>query len=223
VIEKYAKTYLASNRNIPTTIYAVFGEGDRELQNTNMQSWKKPLTSNTGTYANLILVEYVGRLAGETFPDDLEDMFQWMQYQRRRLPDRAGFEFEVDSLRPWDNYYYFLQLNGFPRENVMWPQLWKDGKLNALPISGELKPEGPKYHHFIVKPSRAGQSMTLWLSDDFVNFEEKEIRITGRGEFRQSVKPSTRIMLEDVRSRADRLHPYWARVDCNVGKWQVVE
>ena len=218
-IEKYAKIH-ATNRNIPLSIYAVFGEGDRPTQSANLTTWNTMLKSSR--YANLILVEYIGRLGNELFPDDIESMFQWMQFQRRRLPDRTGFEFSVDSLRPWDNYYWFLELKGFPVQNVTWPQTWKDGKLKALAIEGEIKPEGAD-NHFIVKPAKAGRSMTLWLSDDYVNFE-KEIRISGRGRnFRQAVTPSTKVMLEDARTRGDRLHPYWARLDCIDSKWRLAE
>ena len=217
-IEKYAKVH-ATDRNSPLSIYAVFGEGDRPTQR-NYPTWNKMLLSKR--YANLILVEYIGRLAGESFPDDVESMFDWMQFQRRRLPDRAGFEFSVDSMRPWVNYFWFIELRGFPFQNVMWPQTWEDGNLNTLAIEGEIKPES-KENHFVVKPSSAGRSMTLWLSDDYVNFE-KEIRISGRGRnFREAVSPSTKVMLEDARVRADRLHPYWARLDCDEGTWRVVE
>jgi len=218
-IEKFAKVH-GTNRGIPLSIYAVVGERDQAVQAANLQSWNKWLLS--GRYVKLILVEYIGRLANESFPDDIEAMFEWMQFQQRRLPDPAGVEFSVNSLRPWDNYYWFLQLNGFPRANVMWPQLWEDGKLKALNIDGEMKPEG-EVNHFVVKPAKAGRSMTLWLSDDYVNFE-KAVRISGRGKnFRESVSPSVRIMLEDARTRGDRLHPYWARIDCNSGRWKVVE
>ena len=218
-IEKYAKVH-ATDRNIPLSIYAVFGEGDRPTQQANYQTWNKMLLSSR--YANLILVEYIGRLAGEAFPDDIESMFEWMQFQRRWLPDRAGFEFSVDSMRPWVNYYWFIELRGFPLNNVMWPQVWEDGNLNALSIEGEIKPEG-KENHFVVKPSSAGRSMTLWLSADYVNFE-KEIRISGRGRnFSEAVSPSTKVMLDDARGRGDRLHPYWARLDCDEGIWRAVE
>ncbi|WP_148618799.1 hypothetical protein [Mariniblastus fucicola] len=219
VIEKFAKVH-ATNRDIPLSIYAVVGEGDRLAQSANLTTWNKWLLS--GRYVNLLLVEYIGRLANESFPDDVESMFAWMQYQQRRLPDPAGFEFSVNSLRPWDNYYWFLELHGFPLRNVMWPKTWTDGALNALDIQGELKPESD-VNHFILKPSKAGRGMTLWLSNEYVNFE-KNVRISGRGkEFREGVTPSTRIMLEDARTRGDRLHPFWARLDCNSGKWQVVE
>ena len=217
-MEKYAKVH-AKNRGIPLSIYAVVGEGDIGTRKANVTTYNEWLTK--GKLVNLILVEYIGRLANENFPDDIDAMFQWMEFQQRRRPDAAGMKFSVDSLRPWDNYYWFLELNGFPRANVMWPQLWTDGKLKALAIKGELKPEGD-INHFVVKPAKAGRSMTLWLSDDFVNFE-KEVRISGRSKFRGSVSPSVRVILEDARTRGDRLHPYWARVDCNSGRWHVVE
>lgn len=220
VIERFAKVH-ARDQNIPLSVYAVVGEGDRATQGANLAIWNKWLLSQR--YVNLILVEYVGRLANEVFLDDMEPMFEWMQFQRRRLPDRNGFEFSIESLRPWDNYYWFLELKGFPVQNVVWPQMWRDSKLKALNIEGELKPEDQKFNHFVLKPAKAGRSMTLWLSEEYVNFE-KEIRISGRGkDFRQAVTPSVKIMLEDARRRADRLHPFWARLDCNSGKWQVVE
>ncbi len=219
-IEKFAKIHATRDRNVPLSIYAVFGEADRQTQLKNLQIWNSMLFSARSS--NLILVEYIGRLANETFPDDIESMFSWMQFQRRRRPDRAGFEFSVESLRPWDNYYWFIELDGFPRMNVMWPEMWTDGKLKPLTIKGELKPEG-EVNHFVVKPAKAGRSMTLWLSDEFVNFE-KEVKITGRGrKFEEAVTPSTQVMLEDARTRCDRLHPYWARLDCIDGKWQPAE
>ncbi len=223
VIEKYAKVH-ATNRNIPLSIYAVVGEGDRGTQLSNMATWNKWLTSSV--YVNLILVEYLGRLGNENFPDDIESMFDWMEFQRRRLPDPTGFEFSVNSLRPWDNYYWFMELHGFPAKNTMWPQTWKDGALKALALEGEMKPKEDKTCKFVLKPSKAGRGMTLWLSPEIVNFGDvdEEVWITGRGkEFRQGVTASTRVILDDVRRRADRLHPFWARLDCINGKWSVPE
>ncbi len=221
-IEKYAKVH-AKNRNIPLSIYAVMGEGDRVTQEPNVVTWNQWLKSNR--YVNLILVEYIGRLGNDSFPDEIESMFEWMEFQRRRLPDPTGFQFTANSLRPWDNYFWFLELHGFPLQNTMWPQLWQDGALKRLVIEGELKPKVDKTCKFVLKPSKAGVGMTLWLAPEFVNFEdgEDEIWISGRGKFRQVVAASTRVILEDVRRRGDRLHPYWAKVDCHNGKWTAAE
>lgn len=220
VIEKYAKVH-ATNKGIPLSIYAVVGGGDFETQKANRETWDKWLLK--GKFVNLILVEYRGRLAKENFPDDHEAMFEWMEFQRRRLPDPTGVEFAVNSSRPWDNYYWFMQVNGFPLANVTWPALWGGGKLDnpALDIIGEMKAQGA-INHFVVKPAKAGRSMTLWLSDDYVDFT-KAVRITGRSKFNGGVSPSVAVMLEDTRIRCDRLHPYWARLDCNSGKWQVAK
>lgn len=220
-IEKYAKVHATKDRDVPVPIYAVFGDRDFTTQVVNDKVWDKLLLS--GRHSNLTLVEYIGRMGGnETFPDDIKPMFEWMQFQRRRLPDRTGFEFSVDSLRPWVNYFWFIELKGFPRENTMLPQLWENGKLKALTIKGEVRAEGD-FNQIVVDPSKAGSSMTLWLSDDFVNFD-KDVRIKGRGrEFKGNVRPSVRVMLEDARIRGDRLHPHWARLDNTNGKWQVAE
>lgn len=220
IIEKYAKVH-ALNRDIPLSIYAVIGEGDVTTQAPNRMTWDKWLTSSKyGTYVNLILVEYVGRLGNESFLDDMESMFDWMEFQRRRLPDQTGFEFVINSLRKWDNRYWFMELHGFPVNNIMSPQTWDGGNLNKLRIEAELKPKEGDVNKFVLGPSKAGQGMTLWLAPEFVDFND-EIRISGRGKFRQGVTPSTRVILDDVRRRADRLHPYWARIDCFGSKWSV--
>ena len=60
--------------------------------------------------------------------------------------------------------------------------------------------------------------MILWLAPDFVDFSEK-VRIEGRGQFNDFVKPSNQVLLEDVRRRGDRKHPFWAQVKCTGKRW----
>lgn len=220
VVERYAKVHHADT-GIPLAIYAVMGEQDINTNLANKEVFNRWLRYDR--HVDFVAVSYKGRFY-DYFPDDIPNMFDWMQFQRRRLPDRLGFEFSVKSLRPWDNYYWFLQLNDFPLERAAWPQNWSD-KLESPPLvlAGELKAQDDTPNMFTVKPASSGGSMTLWLSDEFVDFE-KEIRIKGRGsEFRGSVVPSTKIILEDARRRGDRLHPYWARLDHIGGTWQIAE
>ncbi len=76
---------------------------------------------------------------------------------------------------------------------------------------------------FRVGPSsKACESATLWLSPEFVDLEQK-IEIQGRSNFNGFVAASRRILLEDVRTRADRKHPFWAKVMDEGQGWQVVE
>ncbi len=217
IIEKYANVY-ARNRGVPLAVRGVAGLGDFVSLSGCSAVWDLWLGGKD--YVDFTAVSYKGRL-NDRFVDDHASMFNWMLFQRRKLPTTNGFKFDVKSLRPFDNYYWFLTVNGFPHENVTWPQLWKDSGHNALKISCEMKPQSVAPNRFIVGPSRAGDSMTIWLSDDFFDFENP-IRISGRGKmFKGTVKPSVHVMLEHVRKQADPLHPAWARLDSIKGKWEV--
>jgi pimeloyl-ACP methyl ester carboxylesterase len=217
-IQKYPKIY-SSNKANALAVYAVVGDkyigGIRNCK----EAWNNWLTTNQRN--DCTVVEYKGRL-DERFAENVPEMFKWMRVQRRRYPSGAGFEFECKSIRPWDNYFWFVQLHGFPKKNTTWPELYNaKTKIKALKITGELKEANS--NSFFVNPPRAGTGMTLWLSPDFIDFS-REISIGGRGrEFNGSVRPSRKVMLEDARQRFDLKRPYWAKVDCVNGTWSVAE
>ena len=54
-----------------------------------------------------------------------------------------------------------------------------------------------------------GNPTVIWLSPDMVNFSQP-ITINGT---RKTITPNLRTLLEDVRTRADRQHPFWAKVE----------
>ena len=60
--------------------------------------------------------------------EEIVEIFKWTRAQRRRLPDKSGFKLEVKGRRPWDNYFWFYHLHGYPEEFTTWPQLWKQPK-----------------------------------------------------------------------------------------------
>ena len=217
-IQKYAKIY-ADNKTDALAIYSVVGSkyigGIRNCK----EAWNDWLT--TDQRCDCTVVQYKGRL-DERFAENIPEMFKWMRVQRRRYPDGAGFEFECKSIRPWDNYFWFVELHGFPEKNTTWPALFKsDTKVNTLKIGGELREANS--NTFFVTPPRAGTGMTLWLSPAFFDFS-REISINGRGrKFKGSVRPSRKVLLEDARQRYDLKRPYWAKVDCVNGIWTVAE
>ena len=57
---------------------------------------------------------------------------------------------------------------------------------------------------------------TLWLSPEMVNFKAR-VNISVGGHRPNGVpaiiKPSVETMLEDLRLRGDRQHPFWAKVE----------
>jgi hypothetical protein len=221
VIDRYPNQY-SRNVHVGLPVYSVVGQKDIAARNLSKRAWDVWCT--TDRYVDCVVVMYKGRgnvsygggPTAETFPEELPHILNWMAAQRRKLPDKSGFEFECDVLRPWDNYFWFWQLHGFPESNVTRPEHWIERGHDPLTISGQLKANSP--NRFYVGPSNLGTGGTLWLSPEFVDFDQK-IVVGGRGDFSGFVQPSRAVLLEDVRLRGDRQHPYWAKIECNGKRW----
>ena len=69
---------------------------------------------------------------------------------------------------------------------------------------------------------RTGTSqVTVWLSPKMVDFKQRStITVNGRRLNRpdQTIRADLRVLLEDVRTRGDRQHPFWARIDGTTGR-----
>jgi hypothetical protein len=60
-----------------------------------------------------------------------------------------------------------------------------------------------------------GAKLAVWLSPEWVNFD-LPVTVTVGGTrlgTKHIIKPSVLDMLEDARTRADRQHPFWAKVE----------
>lgn len=215
-IQKYPLIY-SDNQASSMGIYAVVGSkyigGIRNCKD----AWNNWL--RTQTLHDCTIVQYKGRL-DERFAENVPDMFDWIRVQRRRYPDGSEFEFACKSIRPWDNYFWFVELHGFPEKNTTWPELFEPKGIRALEINGQQR--GINSNTFVVGPKTAGTGMTLWLNPSYFDFS-REIVIHGRGSFEGSVRPSRRVLLEDARQRADFKRPYWAKVQCEGKRWITVE
>ena len=58
---------------------------------------------------------------------------------------------------------------------------------------------------------------TVWLAPEIIDFKQPtEIWIRGRRANKAAyIEPDAAIILEDVRGRGDRQHPFWAKVESN--------
>jgi hypothetical protein len=54
--------------------------------------------------------------------------------------------------------------------------------------------------------------VTVWLSPELVTFNDT-LRVTINNRRQTKVQPSVQTLLEDVRTRGDRQHPFWAKVE----------
>ena len=214
-ISRYPVLY-RDHKHVRLPIYSVVGEKDLNTKEESSEAWNRWLPSKS--FFECTVVEYKGR-SDEAFLEEILEIFKWTRGYVRKLPGPNGFEVdECKVLRPWDNYFWFFELHNIPDNKVEWPEFFgKPFPKNAVEISAKLN-----NNQFFFKPKRLNGGATAWLSPEFVDLD-KRIQIgsgSGGGNFRDFVPPSRRVLLEDVRRRCDRQHPYWANIRFTDEGWQ---
>ena len=206
---KYAYRCHETAANMNLAFCFVSGQFDLGRIVDNKLVWNKWLQ---GRDYDVTLVEYQGRLA-ETFAEELPHVFQWMARHKRIF---AVEKFTGGTLRPWARQFWWLEADRIPPEDIVLPALWPPKeKILSANFSGKMLAQ----NKFVVSVPK-GTSATMWLSRELVDFS-KNIEISGRGnDFRGAVKPSRKVLLEDVRQRGDRQHPFWAKIVCEKSTWR---
>jgi predicted esterase len=191
---KYIAHYSENGRYV--AFYFVCGQkdGDRmELNKRDLDRYLKRARYDT------MVVEYQGR-GHEHFQDEIHHMFDWMNLHKRTFAVR---EFECNSMRPWDNFFWWAEMSGFPKRVMVMPAAWPVAGARAAGIEGKI------HENNSIHLDTAAAKMTIWLSPELVDFD-KRVMINGKA---QTVAPSLDVLLEDVRTRADRQHAFWAKVE----------
>ena len=190
---------------------------------------------------NTTVVEYLGR-GHEHFIDEQLPLLDWMNRCKRSFPlprAREGTherEFVCATMRNSDNFFWWAAIESLPPSAALtgWThpheaKPFTTGSGLTAPGGGGLvrsAPIPPRTRPLLVRGSvpannvlvlSAGNSQTtIWLSPEMVNFNAR-INITVGGHRPNGVpamiKPSVETMLDDLRVRGDRQHPFWAKVE----------
>jgi hypothetical protein len=194
-IERYAK-------NAPyLNWYVVAGELDGDEMARNAQELDRYMKPNS----DVTVVEYLGR-GFEPFGDEIQRLFEWMGRRRRRMPK----EIDCVSMRPWDNFFWWLEVEGLPEKTMVSPGNWPPGR-GVRPA----RVRGKRMEANKVWVSLQAERVTVWLAPELVDFDQQLVvevnnrAISPRDRF---VRPDLNVLLEDARTRADRQHPFWAKV-----------
>lgn len=201
--------------------YVVSGELDGDKMVQNARDLDRYLTRGYP----VTVVEYIGR-GHEHFSDEIQNIFEWMdRYKRNFYPK----EFTTQSMRPWDNFFWWVELSEMPPKSMVLPTDWPPSGGRTVETTARVT-EG----NSIYVTSGAGH-VTVWLSPEMLDFDEQTtITINGqratmnapaesggrsasdrrnRPSRLRFVEPDLETLLEDVRTRGDRLHPFWAKVE----------
>lgn len=199
---KYVTHYWRNAEYVP--LYFVSGEKDGDKRVRNATDWDRYLTHSG---YDVMVVEYQGR-GHEDFHDDIQNLFTWMNLHRRNFFPR---EFSVDALRPWDNFFWWVETAQPRPANMILPAEWGDGPTpEKTPRPAKTTAKVLANNGLIVQS--ACDKVTVWLSPELVTFNDT-LRVTINNRRQTKIQPSLQTLLEDVRTRGDRQHPFWAKVE----------
>jgi acetyl esterase/lipase len=204
VADRYCAFYWENARYVP--MYIIAGELDGDKMVRNGRDLDRYLRRGYDT----TVVEFLGR-GHENFYDEIQRIFDWMNRKQR---DFFPKEFTCVSLRSWDNYFWWVEMGEMPARSLVDPANWPPPRgTRAATLSAKVA--GGSIH---VKS--ASDQVTIWLAPELIDFDKRTtITVNGQRAGRDPfVRPDLAVLLEDVRTRGDRLLPFWGRVDVPDGR-----
>jgi predicted esterase len=197
--DRYVRHYWHNARQLP--IYVVGGELDGTTIARNAVDLDRYLDRGFDT----TYVEYRGR-GHEHYSDEILRLFDWMGRKRRTFFPPA---IDVVSMRPWDRFFWWVEMESAPPRTVVLPTNWPPPP-NTRPLSIEAK-VGVNNSLAV----RCGaERVKVWLAPDLVDFTRPvTVTIDSRQALSGRITPDIELLLEDLRLRADRQHPFWAVVE----------
>jgi len=201
---RYVTHYWPNGRSLP--IYIVGGELDRARLRHNATDLDRYFSKGF----DATFVEYRGR-GHEHFSDDILRIFDWLGRKRRQFFPQ---EISAVSFRPWDRFFWWVEMENPPAATVVLPEHWPPAAgSRPLPI------EAKKLATNAVTVRCGAQRVRVWLAPELIDFTQPlGVTIDGQKVHKGPVEADPAVLLEDLRLRADRLHPFWAVVESARGR-----
>ncbi len=198
--DKYVQRYWENGRH-QLGFYFVHGEYDNRRFDANAAQWNRYFTHHG---YDVTISEYLGR-GHEHFYEDIHRIFDWMKFHRRNFFPK---EFSCLSLRPTDNFFWYVESSDFLPTNVILPPEWPKQGIKDAETSVRFTNDN------IFTVNTAGQDATIWLAPELVDFSKPMTYRVNHSRPNRDVmiQPSREVMLEDVRTRGDRQNPFWAKI-----------
>jgi len=186
--------------------YFVSGALDKSKMDANSRDFNRYL-QHTGY--DVTIVEYLGR-GHEHFHEELGRVFKWMDVHQR---DPVPTEFTATIMRPWDNFFWWLELEGVPEGSTVLPAAWPPpGNLRPMEVKGSIR---DKKNVVVTTGTKRAR---VFLTPDMVDLSETvSVYVNGKSR-KVEIKAKSATILEDARRRGDRKHPFWVELDLPTGR-----
>ena len=204
--EKYVIHYTQNAKMVP--LYFVCGELDGTKMQSNAQQFDLYLQRRYST----TVVEYQGR-GHEEFSDEILHLFDWMGRYHRDFYPR---EFDCATMRSWDNFFWWLEVTKLSAGGLIDPDEWTMRR-NFHPV--EVKSSRNAANGLSAQCMGAGV-LNIWVSPQLFDLS-RQITIAVNGQSvnpKGAALPNLKVLLEDVRTRGDRQHPFWAKIEMPIGR-----
>jgi len=212
IADKYLPFYKDNIRN-RVAVYSVVGELHNAPQRAKvgLLDKREMLIGHWMDKGKIsaVTVIYKGRQA-EYFYEEIHRVFDWFAHQRRKFVAQDN-GFEVQTMRRWDNYFWWFEAHDFPDSFHVSPFNWQFVKRKkALGIAGKNYLNAKEESVMKIGQGAAASYVTFWLSPKWVNMKNPIHFQYGTAKKTAFVQPSKRVILEDLRTRCDVQNPFWA-------------
>jgi len=200
---KYLQRYRDNAKTVP--LYFVFGELDGTPFTVSGTELNEYVTSR---FYDSVVVSYRGRGAGH-FQEEIDRIIQWMNlsnHSRKPFPKRI----EVSANRTGDKFFWWIEAAQLNPGVTQHPLLYEKNNANQGKIEANILDPAANGLRVIKMPAK---KYTVWLHPEMVDFN-RLVRIDLQGESRnREITPNVGVILEDARTRGERIRPFWARID----------
>jgi pimeloyl-ACP methyl ester carboxylesterase len=204
--DKYCALYWENAALVP--FYFVCGGFDSSRMVANSRDWDRYMKKGY----NVTVVEYLGR-GHEHFSDEILRLFDWMGRLRRNF---APKDFGVVSMRPWDNFFWWIELHQLPSRAMVEPEQWPPPRgTQPVHTNGTVTRTNG-----LLLQTGAGH-VTVWLSPDVLDLSRRftiSVNANRLNTTAASLAGDVAVLLEDARTRGDRQHPFWSKIDARTGR-----
>ena len=151
---------------------------------------------------DLTYVEYRGR-GHEHFSDELINIFDWTT---RKIRSSSPKEIDAVSMRPWDRFFWWIEMNSPPQQTMVLPENWPPARFGQ-PFSLSAKAGTSNK----INARCGADQVRIWLSPEVIDFQRPLTIYLGSRRLHQGeITPDVDVLLEDLRTRCDYQHPFWA-------------
>ena len=196
---RYVNHYHANAQAVP--LYVVAGGLDQGRFAANEMDLDRYLHKGY----DITFVEYQGR-GHEHFSDEVIRIFDWVSRRSRSV---ARMEIEAVTLRPWDRFFWWLEIDSPPQQTMVLPSDWPPPRtIRPFSLTGRINSSNR------ITARGGADRVRFWLSPELVDFKRPlNVTLSGRRLYQGEVTPDLDVLLEDLRTRCDYQHPFWAVID----------